>query len=122
MPGVLFWTEWLPLEEEVAKNLSDVPGVYEVKVERRLVDYPTGRSAMIYYGKTEPAAPGLREVVLRDWFTPDKATIRANWAEYGPIVFRWAAVEPARVDDENARRNKLFVERFGRLPWGNPEG
>ena len=121
MPGVLFWTEWIPLSRESAENLSDVPGVYEVKVERRLVDYPNGRSAMIYYGKTEVENASLKSIVLRDWFTPDKDAIRANWEAYGPLVFRWAAVEPARVDDENARRNKLFLERFGRLPWGNPD-
>ena len=121
MPGVTFWTGWEPLTLEGAQQLSDVTGVYEVKVEGRLVDYPTGRSAMIYYGKTEPAIASLRGIVLRDWFAPDKEAIRANWGGYGPIVFRWAAVTPESVDDEHARRNRLFLERFGRLPWGNPE-
>lgn len=122
MPGVIFWTAWIPLVVEAVQDLSDVPGVYEVKVERNLVNYPTGRSAMIYYGKTEPAIAGLRQIVLRDWFGEDKQAIKDNWAAYGPLVFRWAAVMPDAVDDEHARRNKLFFERFGRLPWGNPEG
>ena len=120
MPGALFWTVWSPLTLEGSHSLSDVPGVYEVKVEGRLVDYPTGRSAMVYYGKTEPALASLRQIVLRDWFAPDKEAIRANWGTYGPLVFRWAAVDPPSVDAEHARRNKLFEERFGRLPWGNP--
>lgn len=120
MPGVLFWTGWIPLSRAAVEDLSDVTGVYEVKVEKRLVDYPSGRSAMIYYGKTEPELPSLKGVVLRDWFTPEKDEIRANWEAFGPLLFRWAAVTAGDVDAEHDRRNRLFLERFGRLPWGNP--
>jgi hypothetical protein len=118
MGVTLFWTTWLPLTAETAQALSDVSGVYEVKVDGRLVDYPSGRSAMIYYGRTEPEASSLRQIVLRDWFTPEKQAILQQWREYGPVVFRWTATDDPAT--EHARRNKLFIERFGRLPWGNP--
>ncbi len=116
---MIFWTEWIPLTPASVENLSDVSGLYEVKVLRRLVDYPTGRSAMIYYGKTLPDSPSLRRTVAADWFAPEKEPIRVRWQEYGEIVFRWAAT--GRVDEEQERRLRLFRERFGRVPWGNPE-
>ena len=115
----LFWTEWLPLTVEQTEHLSEVAGLYEVKVERRLVDYPTGRSAMVYYGCTGGELPGLRTLVREDWFSGEKEAIRARWADYGALVFRWAATgDPA---PEHERRLRLFRERFGRAPWGNPE-
>lgn len=114
---MLFWTEWWPLTAEAVQNLSDIPGLYEVKVERRLVDYPAGRSAMIYYGITEKEAPSLKAIVARDWLTPEKEAIRRNWEAYGPLVFRWAATPDPQ--EEHERRVRLFRERFGRSPWGN---
>lgn len=100
-------------------DLSDVAGLYEVKVDSRtLVPYPAGKSAMIYYGRTDERQ-SLRLAVQEDWFTPEKEAIRAQWAGYGPLVFRWAATpDPA---PEHERRLRLFRERFGRLPWGNPD-
>ena len=115
---MLFWTPWLPLSPERIETLSDVPGLYEVKVERRLVEYPVGRSAMVYYGKTDDGNPSLRRLVLRDWFGADKEAIRTLWEAHGPLVFRWAATDAP--DREHDRRLRLFTERFGRPPWGNP--
>ena len=115
---MLFWTEWLPLTAEQVQFLSEVSGLYEVKIDGRLVDYPGGRSAMVYYGATDAEQPGLQALVRRDWLTPEKEAILRQWQEYGRVVFRWAAAEnPA---PEHERRVRLFRERFGRAPWGNP--
>ncbi len=114
---MLFWSPWIRLTKEaVESTLSDVPGLYEVKVDGKLVDYPAGRSAMVYYGKTTQS---LRALAVEDWFTPEKEAVRAQWEGFGPLVFRWAhTVDPV---PEHGRRMKSFIERFGRFPWGNAE-
>ena len=116
----LFFSEWITLTPEaVESSLSDGPGLYEVKIDRKLVDYPMGRSAMVYYGRTTKEQPGLRKLVLDDWFSEAKMGVRRQWEVVGPLVFRWAGA--ADVDTEHARRVRLFVERFGRTPWAIPE-
>lgn len=117
---MLFFSEWIALTPEaVEASLSDVPGLYEVKIDRKLVDYPTGRSAMVYYGRTTKEQPGLRTLVLADWFSDAKDGVRRQWEGVGPLVFRWAAAPD--VETEHARRIRLFVERFGRTPWAIPD-
>lgn len=116
---MLFWTPWAPLTLESVAELSDVPGLYEVKVDtRNLVQYPTGKSAMIFYGITDERK-SLKQAVAEDWFRTDKDAIRAQWSEVGPIVFRWAATPDPLP--EHTRRMRLFQERFGRFPWGNAD-
>lgn len=117
---MLFWSPWIPLTPEaIEATLSDVTGLYEVKVDGKLVDYPSGRSAMVYYGRTDAEHPSLRQLAIDDWFSPEKEAIRKQWeSTYGTLVFRWAgAGDP---DPEHARRMGQFVDRFGRAPWGNP--
>ena len=41
--------EWVPLAEAAARAPRGA-GVYQIKVADGLIDYPTGRSAMIHYG------------------------------------------------------------------------
>ena len=116
---MLFWTQWIPLTPATIADLSDVPGLYEVKVDSKdLVPYPTGKSAMIYYGITDQRR-SLQQTVREDWFTPEKEPIRREWEAWGPLVFRWAATETGEA--EHARRVRQFVERFGRIPFGNAE-
>lgn len=113
---MLFWSPWIRLTREaVDGTLSDIAGLYEVKVDGKVVDYPNGKSAMIYYGKTHES---LRKLALDDWFTPEKEAIRKQWEDYGTIVFRWA--QTADPDPEHLRRMTQFIERFGRYPWANP--
>lgn len=49
---------WYPLSEAEA-HAPRAPGVFQVRVEAGLVEYPTGRSAMIHYG----AAADVRRAV-----------------------------------------------------------
>lgn len=116
---MLFWVPWAPLTREAAAGLSDVPGLYEVKVDgRNPIQYPSGKSAMVFYGITDERK-SLRLAVEEDWFSPGKDAIRAQWAGVGEMVFRWAATpDPG---PEHARRMRQFLERFGRYPWGNTD-
>ena len=47
--------EWVPLDAAAARAPRGA-GVYQVKVAAGLIDYPTGRSAMIWYGAAEDVA------------------------------------------------------------------
>ena len=47
--------EWVPLAQGAARAPRG-PGVYQVKLSSGLIDYPTGRSAMIHYGAEEDVA------------------------------------------------------------------
>ncbi|HTE51803.1 MAG TPA: hypothetical protein VK698_13205 [Kofleriaceae bacterium] len=49
---------WFPLDQAAA-NAPATPGVVQVRLARGLIDYPTGRSAMIHYA----AAVDLRQAV-----------------------------------------------------------
>ena len=114
---MLFWSPWIRLTREaVESTLSDVAGLYEVKVDGKLVDYPSGKSAMVYYGKTTHS---LRLLALDDWFSEEKDPIRRQWEGFGPLVFRWAHAPDPGPDHD--RRMRTFLERFGRFPWGNAE-
>lgn len=116
---MLFWVPWAPLTLEAVGQLSDVPGLYEVKVDgRNPIQYPSGKSAMVFYGITDDRK-SLRLALLEDWFSPGKDTIRAQWSAVGAMVFRWAAT--ADPLPEHTRRMRQFFERFGRYPWGNTE-
>ena len=110
----------MPLtSDQVEKFGPRRSGLYEVKVERRLIDYPGGRSAMVHYGTSDENAPSVREALYRDWLSPEVAENRLAWEEYGPLGWRFALTSD--VAAEHARRMTQFVERFGRAPWGNGE-
>lgn len=49
---------WYPLAE-ASRHAPSSPGVYQVRVEKGLIEYPTGKSAMIHYG----AARDVRQAV-----------------------------------------------------------
>ena len=117
---MFFWTPWAPLTREQVSQLADVPGLYEVKVDgRNPVPYPSGKSAMVFYGITDERK-SLRIALEEDWYSPAKDAIRAQWSEtHGALVFRWAATPDPKP--EHDRRMRAFIERFSRFPWGNAD-
>lgn len=115
----LTWSPWIVLDADHVEQLGPrSTGLYEVKVDRRLVDYPTGKSAMIYYGCTDGSVLTVREALARDWFTDDKDAVRQQWSQYGSLVWRFALEHDP--EPEHRRRMESFQLRFGRLPWANP--
>jgi hypothetical protein len=99
---------WHRLGEAAAEAPSS-PGVFQVKVASGLIDYPTGKSAMVRYG----AAPDLKRAVAelasahagRDWLCRFSEELSA----------REAADPDAIVADLLAQ----FRRRFG-APPGDP--
>lgn len=95
--------------DQAAAAAPAAPGVFQIKVAQGLIDYPTGKSAMIRYG----AARDLRATVVeiarahtgRDWM--------CRFSE------EMSAREAADPDAIVAGLEAAFRRRFGALP-GHP--
>ena len=63
---------WYPLHlVPVATPLPDPgPAVVQVRLARGLVDYPTGKSAMVHYAYVDELATGLAQLGQRAWGRP----------------------------------------------------
>ena len=99
---------WHRLDQAAAEAPSG-PGVFQLKVARGLIDYPTGKSAMVLYG----AAPDLRAAAAelarahagRDWM--------CRFSE------EMSAREAGDPDAIVAELEAAFRRRFG-APPGHP--
>jgi hypothetical protein len=75
---------WYPLSEASA-HAPSTPGLFQVRIASGLIDYPTGKSAMIHYG----AARDVRRAVIefaarhpeRDWLCRHSAEMTAGEIE-----------------------------------------
>jgi hypothetical protein len=101
---------WHPLDDAAA-HAPDGPGVYQVRLARGLVDYPTGKSAMIQYG----AALDLRAAVA------ELARAHPGCEWLCRFADRTTAPEMASAPDAMlAQLVTAFRRRFG-APPGFPE-
>lgn len=97
----LRFDRWIPLAA-AAEHMPDRPGVFQLRLERGLVDYPRGRSAMVGYG----ASASL------------KRAIAAVAADHGHAPWLCRCTRDP-VDDPAAALARLvddFRERFGDEP------
>jgi hypothetical protein len=106
---------WSPLDDAHLEEAADAPGAVQLgRADRRLVAYPTGRSAMVFYFY---AARSMREATRR-LFADELAEPGARGE--GPLV--WRACPGG--DDVRAHLERLFdefVARFGRAPILHPD-
>ena len=101
---------WYPLDEAAA-HAPPGPGVYQVRLARGLLDYPTGRSAMVHYG----AAADLQSAVA------ELARSHAGSEWLCRFADRETAPEAAEAPDAMlAGLLTAFRRRFG-APPGFPE-
>jgi hypothetical protein len=103
---------WIPLDEAVA---PDGPGLFQVRYDQGssgLVAYPTGTSAMVFYGADDHAL-GAALGRFRDGADP---------AQRHRLHVRFAAPDPGRPPSSSlARSLERFAERFGAPPlWNRP--
>jgi hypothetical protein len=106
---------WLPLDDAHLEDVTDGPGAVQLgRADRSLVDYPRGRSAMVFYFY---AARSMREA-LRRLFADELDEPGARGE--GPLVFR---VCPGGHDARAWLEGLFdeFVERFGRAPILHPD-
>jgi hypothetical protein len=102
---------WIPLDDEhLRRDAPDVPGAVQLRrADASLVQYPRGRSAMVFYFY---AARSVREA-LRRLFRDELDEPGARGE--GPLVFRFVV----GGDDARAlleRHFDAFVDEFGRAP------
>lgn len=106
---------WQPLDDAHVQELPDAPGAVQLgRADRSLVDYPRGKSAMVFYFY---AARSMREAVRR--LFADELQEPGTRGE-GALVVRVCA----GGDDTRAWLEQLFedfVERFGRAPILHPD-
>jgi hypothetical protein len=61
---------WYPLSESPALAPAG-PGVFQMRIRSGLIDYPTGKSAMIHYGASRDVRAAVAELAARhsdrDW-------------------------------------------------------
>lgn len=101
---------WYPLDE-VAEHAPAGPGVYQVRLAHGLLDYPTGRSAMIHYA----AAPDLSIAVAELARTHPGCDWLCRFAD-GTTAPEAASAPDAML----AQLMSAFLRRFG-APPGFPE-
>ena len=97
---------WYPLDE-AADNAPAGPGVLQVRLASGLIDYPTGKSAMIHY----EAAADLSQAVA--------ALARAHPTRDWLCRFADTAPGTGAAPEANAMLNELltsFRRRFGAPP------
>jgi hypothetical protein len=92
------------------QHAPEQPGVLQVRAED-LLDYPTGRSAMLFYDHTAP------DVSLRAHLTgPGAAALRKAEA-VGARWIRFAETVEPKLECQRLLAN--FIERFGSAPLRN---
>ncbi len=86
-PGALReFGPWHPLDDEGLTAAPDAPGAIQVcRADRSLVQYPSGKSAMVFYVY---AARSVRDA-MRKLFGDELDTPGARGE--GPLAFRWCA-------------------------------
>lgn len=94
---------WYPLAE-ATDHAPGSPGVFQVKIQRGLIDYPRGKSAMIHYAF---ASDLQREIAT--WAAGQGADA-AGW------VCRHLAGDAAAMELEYRTLISRFATRFGAPP------
>ena len=96
------FVHWYPLQS--ADCVPEEPGVYQIRVRSGLLEYPTGKSAMVNYG----AADNLRAAVAE----------QAERADAHVFLCRHKVVsDPEQSLNELTQR---FAKRFGQIPSWQP--
>lgn len=112
--GTGHFSEWYALNESMVNSVLDPgPGAIQVRVAEGLVDYPHGKSAMVYFFfASNDARAALCEIFSDEMKEPG---CRAQ----GPLWFRYLQGPEAQTSLES--RWSEFVERFGSAPIWHSE-
>ena len=103
------YSKWYPLNDE-GVEASGICGAAAVQVRREqgLIDYGTGKSAMVWYGYFSENSKGRLRDVFRDEME------RSGARGQGPLVFRFYSGDDTR--DSMVKRARQFAHSFGGPP------
>ena len=108
---------WFPYTEAI-EYMPEEPGVFQIRREQGLVDFPRGKSAMLRYGASERS---LRRVFAELLGEPGPEAVPQTIdgeARVESWLVRWAT---SPVPHEHcARLLASFTERFGAPPRDQP--
>lgn len=107
---------WIPLEALLGATPSpdapappEGPGIFQLRVEKGLLRYPHGQSAMVAYGAGSDVRAAL--AALLGGPVGDRAR------RLGPLLCRFAVPDPHGTPHEHLRRlHERFQAQFGSLP------
>src|SRR3990172_6338055 len=97
--------DWLSFNN-IQTESPDQPGVFQVKIKKGLIDYPTGKSAMFYYGYTNNLNKGLAQFCTE--------ILPVLNIDSDLIVMRWLVVSD--TETQFKKYMDLFLTKFGSLP------
>ncbi len=101
------FSDWTAIDE--LRDVPEKPGLFQIKAGGELLAYPTGKSAMVYYGYAEQLAHGL------DTFKSDMLPVLE--LDDKELMVRWMAAEDK--EERFKRYLDTFLSNFGSLPVGN---
>lgn len=107
---------WIPVEALLSGPPSpeapappDGPGVFQLRVEKGLLRYPRGQSAMVAYGAGSDVRAALTELLA--------GPVGDHARRLGPLLCRFAVPDPHSTPHEHLRRlHERFQAQFGSLP------
>lgn len=107
--NVMEFTDWTPFQNFC--KAPETTGVFQLRIDEGLLDYPTGKSTMFYFGYADNLNRNLDEfnknILPYLDRTPDK------------LLLRWLPDPNAKARFE--KRMNAFVNKFSCMPFGNEQ-
>lgn len=103
------FTEWTTFDK--IHTAPKTQGVFQIRIDEGLLDYPTGKSTMFYYGYAENLNLNISEfqkTILPHLSIPEKN-----------LLIRWLPASNAKTRFE--QRMNAFIGKFSCMPYGNEE-
>ena len=97
---------WFPLD---SAEVPQAPGVFQIRVERGLLGYPRGKSAMVAYGAGADLRAAVQELL--------RGAVGERARAHAPLLVRWVVLAPASEPGAVlSRLRERFVAQFGAPP------
>ena len=103
------FTDWAPFKNII--NAPEIQGVFQIRIYEGLLDYPTGKTTMLYYGYGNNLRENLVE--FKNNILPHLSFSKLD------LLVRWLPDKNAKVRFE--QRMNAFVNKFSMMPIGNEE-
>lgn len=100
--------------EEILRNAPSSPGIYEFRLKAKEIEYPNGKTRVIYIGSTRNIKKRLREHLGKN---SKNGHIKAFVTEY-ECLFRYISFSESWAEEE-LRLCNLFVTTYGAPPECN---